>query len=271
MPSLLPRASTRSPSRIPTLLRAALVTTASLVLLLPARALPAQSTLRATRVELEERAAAFERAAIAEDSSHEARGRAERNAARLRERLRDGDFQVGDRVVLVVTEDAALSDTFTVGLGRALQLAKFGTVPLQGVLRAELETRLREALGRYFRDPQVTATALVRVGVLGAVSRPGYYPISPDVVLSDVVAQAGGPASNAELSRTVVRRGTRELWNEEDLRLAMRQGRTLDDMSLVAGDEIVIGARRRSPWPIVLQTTTALVAVVGVVMSLSRN
>ena len=247
-----------------------------LSLVAPTRALSAQdgttggSALRAARAELEERAMLFETAATARASSSDARGRAAREAARVRERLRDGDFQVGDRVVLVVPNDATLSDTFVVGAARTLQLGNFGTVSLQGVLRSELQARLRDALGRYFREPEVTATALIRLGVLGAVSRPGYYALSPDVVITDAVMQAGGPRSDAELGRTRVRRGTRELWNEADLRIAMRQGLTLDDMNLVAGDEIVIAARRQSPWTMIAQTTTVLVAVVGLAISL-RN
>ena len=59
----------------------------------------------------------------------------------LRARLRDGDFRGGDRIVLSVRGDSALTDTFTVHPGRTLRLPNLPELPLQGVLRAELRAR----------------------------------------------------------------------------------------------------------------------------------
>src|SRR5213596_640664 len=51
----------------------------------------------------------------------EAKGDSQRAAA-IRARLADGDFQPGDRVLLRVDSEPALSDTFTVTPGRTLAL-----------------------------------------------------------------------------------------------------------------------------------------------------
>lgn len=237
----------------------------------PAVAQGGGPTFRATRADLETRAATLESIAAGRDSSELARARAGRDAARLRARLRDGDFQVGDRIILRVANDAALSDTFSVVAGRMLPLRNLATVPLTGVLRSELDEHLQRELAKYFKEPQVTATPLVRVGVLGAVMRPGYYAFSPDIVVTDVVMYAGGPTGEADLARSIVRRGQQELWNRDDFTSAVRQGQTLDEMNFVAGDEIVVGTRKQTNWPAIFQATTVLLAVVGLAASLAAN
>ena len=257
-------------SLVPRRLRVAL---GALLLLhaMPAVAQGSGPAFRATRADLAARATTLESIAAGDDSSKLVRARARRDAARLRARLRDGDFQVGDRIILRVLNDAALSDTFNVAPGRMLPLHTLGTVSLTGVLRSELTEHLRNELGKYFKEPQVTATPLVRVGILGAVTRPGYYALSPDVVITDAVMQAGGPTGSADLARSIVRRGTQELFTEADFTIVAREGHTLDDMNLLAGDEIVVGTRKQISWTSVIQAATAVMTVVGLAVTLASN
>src|SRR2546425_1957900 len=58
-------------------------------------------------------------------------------ATLVRARLTEGDFQPGDRILLLVEGEKELSDTFTVGPQRDILLPNTGTVSLQGVLRSE--------------------------------------------------------------------------------------------------------------------------------------
>src|SRR5437879_12826964 len=76
----------------------------------------------------------------------------------IQRRLKEGDFRVGDRILLVVEDpeppatgagtpvvkssEQQLSDTFTVGSSQELTLPVVGVVSLRGVLRTELEPRL---------------------------------------------------------------------------------------------------------------------------------
>ena len=80
-------------------------------------------------------------------------------------------FQVGDRVLLHVEGDSALSDTFTVVAGPALRLPDIGEISLAGVRRTDLESHLQHELSRYIKDPVVQARALIRVSVTGEVAR----------------------------------------------------------------------------------------------------
>src|SRR5437870_12507118 len=84
-------------------------------------------------------------------------------------------FQVGDRILLHVERDSALSDTFTVVAGPALRLPNIGEVSLAGVRRGDIEAHLTRELGRYINDPVVQARALIRVSVVRAGTRAGYY------------------------------------------------------------------------------------------------
>lgn len=164
-------------------------------------------------------------------------------ASLARQRLADGDFTPGDRVVLVVGGEETLTDTFTVRSGRKLELPQIGDVPLEGVLRAELTEHMTRHIARFVVSPQVRATALVRIAVMGSVSRPGFYAVPADMPLTDVIMTAGGPAENADMKRTIIRRGTARLWDRADVQTALSTGLTLDQIHANAGDEIVVGKR----------------------------
>ena len=110
--------------------------------------------LGATRQSLEARAARLEQAAQSADAARE--------AASIRARLTRGDFRVGDRILLTVEGEKELSDTFTVGLGGQLTLPLIGNVPLEGVLRSELQDYLTRRLAQNLRDPEEIGRASCR-------------------------------------------------------------------------------------------------------------
>ncbi len=179
------------------------------------------------------------------------------SAAAIQARLTDGDFQPGDRILIGVegelqlpdrpvpaqqprTMERALSDTFTVGPGRQVTLPVIGPVSLHGVLRAELEPYLTHEIARYVKDPVVHAKALIRVAVAGAVAKPGYYFVPTDAALSDALTAAGGPTQDAKLDKVRVERMGKRVLGGDELRVAITEGRTLDEMNLRAGDEFFV-------------------------------
>lgn len=182
--------------------------------------------------------------------------------ARLIEvRLREGDFQVGDRILLRVLEDTALTDTFPVRAGKMLQLPLMPEIPLQGVLRAELQPYLVEKLGQYVRNPTVEATPLLRVAILGGVGSPGYYNLPADILLSDAVMIAGGPGGNVRLDKSKVQRLGAEIYDADAVEYALNQGVTLDRMSLVGGDVVEIGQDKIGQTERTLRTVSLLVGL----------
>jgi hypothetical protein len=190
----------------------------------------AQSSL-ATRERLQAELARLERAGNGQEASL------------IRLRLGLGDFQSGDRILLRVEGEAQLSDTFTVGPGRELTLPQIGAVPLEGLLRAELRSRMATTLARYLKDPVVTVRPLVTVLIEGEVARPGFYALAPEQPLSEVITAAGGLTQRAKTTGMRVQRESVTIWGGGQLQQAMGRGYSLDQLNLRAGDRILVPAR----------------------------
>src|SRR5438309_10542232 len=72
-------------------------------------------------------------------------------------------FQVGDRILLHVERDSALSDTFTAVAGRAPRLPNIAEVSPAGGRRGDIEAPLTREPGRHLHDPVVPARGVIRV------------------------------------------------------------------------------------------------------------
>ena len=173
----------------------------------------------------------------------------------LRQRLEKGDFQDGDRIVFALEGNAlmpkdfpGIPDTLTVRAGRRLQFPRMADLSLDGVLRSELNDKLTEHFAIYFRSPSVRSTPLLRIAVLGTVGKPGYVYTLADAPLSDLIMQAGGPSSNANMAGIQIRRGADVIWNDQDTRAALADGMSLDRLHLRAGDEVFIPGQRDISW-----------------------
>ena len=185
----------------------------------------------------------------------------------LRSRLQRGDFQEGDRIVVMLLGSTTFNDTISVRAGKLLPLPRMGEVPLEGVLRSELGDRISSHLAKFLRDSSVRATPLVRIAVLGQVNRPGFYYTSADALLSDMLMKAGGPAGNADLGRMSIRRGGEVIWTERDTRTAMSDGLSVERLHLRAGDELYVGEQKRTNWTAIAQIGISLL---GVAFALTR-
>lgn len=237
-----------------------------------AQGVPARARLSfATRAQIDSmaRAAELEAAGVASGSlTHQVRTA---EASLLRERLARGDFGVGDRVVVRVEGQTALSDTFTVREGGRLQLPGLPDIDLRQVLRAEAEERVRSQVARYIREPEVRVLPLLRVTILGSVLRPGFYALPADTPLSDVIMAAGGPNAAADLTRVELRRGSDVLYTAKELQTLLRDGLTLDQAHLRAGDELIVGERRRHNWSSVVQLVSMTAGLLSIALALGRN
>jgi len=177
-------------------------------------------------------------------------------------------FQAGDRILLTVEGDSVLSDTFTVvsaAAGPALRLPNIGEISLTGVHRSDIEPYLTRELGQYIKDPVVQARALIRVSVVGQVTKPGFYAVPIDLVLADALMVAGGATKDARVDRLSILRGSSSLWDGDALQAAIARGATLDELGMRAGDRIQVPTQRdpESKWRILgIIVTTLATAVV---------
>ena len=188
----------------------------------------------------------------------------------IRKRLAEGDFQPGHRILLFVAGDSALSDTFTVRGDQKLQMPNLPEISLAGVLDSELQPYLQTELAKYIRNPSVRAQALVRVLVSGDVANPGFYPIRTDTPVSDVIMNAGGPSSSADVKKTELRRGSSVVVNRDGIQTAIRSEMTMSDIGARPGDELYVPANPTgSRWAKIAAMTATITGIIWTVIWIS--
>ena len=121
---------------------------------------------------------------------------------------------VGDILDIHVTDEDRVSGRYQVDQEGKLSLPLLsGALPAAGTSTFDFSNRLREELKKQdiLRDPSVSVL-IVRgmtqnVSVLGAVMRPGTYPIEKPSTVMDLISLAGGLAPNAGSTATVSHQG----------------------------------------------------------------
>ena len=209
----------------------------------------------ATRAELEALAGSLEQRASA--SGRRTDRWAVERAAHIRSRLRRGDFRPGDRIFVNLSSievdvpqrehlhvNPNFTDTVVVGAGDTISLHGVTDISLSGLLRSELQPVVQKTVERLYKHTTVRTEPLIRVAVMEGVTHPGYYDVSSDVVLSDLIMRAGGPAGTAALDKITVRRRGAELYAARDAAAALQQQLTLDQLDIQSGDVVVVPLKR---------------------------
>lgn len=216
----------------------------------------------------ESRAALIERARAADSL-----GRRDESFL-LHSRLRDGDFEVGDRII-VSFEGLGLQrfDTLVVQAGKIVRLGEpMGDLNVNGLLRFELGDSISARVAKYFKNETVHATPLVRLSISGPVRAPGFYYARRDSPLSDIIMRSGGQDASADMRNIVIKRGSEILWSKEDVMSALDDGLTLDRLNLEPGDEIVVGSRAfANRWIAILQYGLPLASAILIPFIIQRR
>ena len=237
----------------------------------PARAQDAYGAdsglLFATRAQLEAILERFQVAGDASGYSDAVRQIANDEADLIRYRLTEGDFEVGDQVTLTVPGQTALSTSFTVQPGKLLILPEIPEMRLRGLLRSELSEALQKHLAQYFVNPQVFVTTSIRLQVEGEVGNPGFHVVSADQRFPDMLASVGQPTRSAKTESIKIKRRDETIWDGDELQQAIVEGRTLDQLSLRAGDIIEVPAQSNTNF---LQTLRGFYFIVPLGFALSR-
>lgn len=216
-----------------------------------------------TRADLERLLETYEEVLQSPAYSGSVKERASQDADRIRWRLENGDFRLGDRIVLYVQGEPELPDTVSVQAGPLINLPLFGDISLAGVLRSEIEAHLTTELARFIRDPVVRAQGLMRMSIQGFVGAPGFYVVPADMLLSEALMLAGGPGGEARLDDLRVERGPEVLLEGDELQDALREGYTLDQLNLQAGDQIFVPGGEGTSFFTVFGTVAGLLGTLG--------
>jgi protein involved in polysaccharide export with SLBB domain len=185
----------------------------------------------------------------------------------IRRRLTEGDIRPGDVILLAVANEPSLSNAFPVTTSRSIVIPAAGEIPIGNLLRSEVEPYLTEQMKRFVRDPLVRAEPQIRIAIFGGVGQQGFFLAPASALLTDVIMQsAGGVTGNVKLDKSSIKRAGREIVDRDAFQAALRNGLSLDQLNIQAGDEIHVGQRRAGALPIV----AALSAVAGITWSLQR-
>src|SRR5205085_6690547 len=102
-----------------------------------------------------------------------------------------------------------LSGEFAVDENGIATFPKIGSLKVSQESQASLKEKLLHEYAVYLRNPSVEVTMLRRINVLGAVQKPGLYPVDATMTIADAVAAAGGATAMGDQHRVeLVRDGT---------------------------------------------------------------
>jgi protein involved in polysaccharide export with SLBB domain len=162
----------------------------------------------------------------------------------IKERLTDGDLHTGDVIAMQVTGDSQLTGTYPVTARRTIIIPGGAEIPVKGVLRSELQDYLTAQLKQYIRNPIVQVASGIRVWMHGAIGTPGFYNVSATSLLSGAIQDQGGhPTNDARLNKSQIRRAGRVVVDGQEFATAIRDGSTLDELNVEAGDEIYVASK----------------------------
>lgn len=229
-----------------------------------------RDTAAATRSQLEAQATQLE-ASAQTASDAKVRAADQQQAASIRQRLRDGDFQVGDRIALIVRGDSTLNDTAVVRSGRVIELKNIPPISLQGVLHSELQSYLTKQLAQYLKNPTVQVTPLLQIAVVGSVGHPGFFWVPADLTLTDAITLAGGPTQASDLNGTTIVRDKKDWLSSDQVQRAFASGTTLDQLDVRAGDQISVPVQGKHDWLRVAQIAAVLAGLTVSIIALSRH
>ncbi|MBX7220173.1 MAG: polysaccharide biosynthesis/export family protein [Blastocatellia bacterium] len=109
-----------------------------------------------------------------------------------------GDYNIGpgDVLDIRIIKQADLSGKFRVNATGNVTIPLLGQVQAAGLTEPQLAELLRTSFQKYIREPQVYVAvaeyAAQAVTVIGAIAKPGKYPVRANTRLLDVLLAAGG-------------------------------------------------------------------------------
>jgi polysaccharide export outer membrane protein len=153
----------------------------------------------------------------------------------------------GDVVKISVYNNPDLNLETRVSANGAISFPLIGQVSVAGLAPAAAEKKIAAALvsGGYVKNPQVNLIVTVlqsqQVSVLGQVNRPGRFPLDASRSLLDVLALAGGVATEGGDQVTVLRTGDGKTTKEViDLTDVIRAGDQAANLELNGNDVVYV-------------------------------
>jgi protein involved in polysaccharide export with SLBB domain len=150
---------------------------------------------------------------------------------------------VGDEVRIQVWGSVDFLSSLVIDRNGQVNVPKVGVLPLAGVAVRDLESTLRNHLGRVFTNFQVNATLGrlrgIQVYVVGQARQPGTFQLSSLSTLVNALFASGGPNANGSMRAIELKRAGQTI-STIDLYDFIARGDKSRDLALMSGDVIVI-------------------------------
>jgi protein involved in polysaccharide export with SLBB domain len=151
----------------------------------------------------------------------------------------------GDELRIRVWGQVNFQANLQVDRAGEVYLPQVGPVHVEGMPFSELDGHLRKAIGRVYRNFDLTADIgqirSIQVYVAGQARRPGVYTVSSLSTLVDAVFASGGPSIQGSMRHIELRRGS-DVVTDFDLYGLLVRGDKSKDVKLLPGDVIFIPA-----------------------------
>ncbi|HEX6065138.1 MAG TPA: polysaccharide biosynthesis/export family protein [Longimicrobiales bacterium] len=158
--------------------------------------------------------------------------------------------QPGDVVKLWIWREEELSGEFLVPETGMVVFPKIGPQQVTAMPMTELRDTLLVEFRKYLRNPSIEISFLRRVNILGAVRKPGVYPLDPTMTVAMAIAMAEGSTPEGRVDRVeLLRDGQRLVAN-------INQRTRIAELPIQSGDQLYVPERS---W---VSRNTALVATV---------
>jgi polysaccharide export outer membrane protein len=155
------------------------------------------------------------------------------------------DYRIGpgDEILIRAWGQIALNGKLVVDRNGAVFLPKVGTLVVVGLKYQQLQEYFRAAIGRMFRNFDLTVSLgqlrSIQIFVVGQAQRPGSYTVGSLCTLVNALFASGGPSGTGSMRHIQLKRNNRVI-TEFDLYDLLLRGDKSKDARLLPGDVIYI-------------------------------
>jgi polysaccharide export outer membrane protein len=183
-----------------------------------------------------------------EGSAKAKRAKAEAAKVETRPTLANSDYKIGpqDIVRVDVWKEPDISRIVPVRPDGKISLPFLNDVQAAGLTPTGLADAIREGLKNYITDPQVTVTVTeinsLRVFVTGEVTRPGIYPLLPNMTVLQALTSCGGFTQFANVKKIYVLRleDGKQVKLPVNYKSLVSAKKPEENITLKSGDTIVV-------------------------------
>lgn len=149
----------------------------------------------------------------------------------------------GDELLIRAWGQVDINYRAEVDRNGSIYLPKVGVINVAGLRYDQLTDYMRNAVGRVFKNFDLTVTLgqlrSIQVFVVGQVRRPGSYTVSSLSTLVNALFASGGPSKRGSMRRIQLKRAGKEITTFDLYDLIVR-GDTSKDAQLLPGDVIYV-------------------------------